>query len=67
MMSGVPEQMPSPQYKSGLEALRQFLALCTFGLSQQKPLGSMFEPGVLAASPPDGPGGCARFSACPNS
>jgi len=37
--SGSPEHDPVPKYRSGLAVLRQFMAPCRLGLSQQKPLG----------------------------
>jgi len=57
LMSGTPVHIAVPQYRRGLDALRQFLELCVLGLSQQNPLGSMFELTVLAARLPSGPGG----------
>jgi len=56
-MSGTPVHVAVPQYRRGLDALRQFFELCVLGLSQQNPLGSMFELTVLAARLPSGPGG----------
>jgi len=56
-MSGVPGHVVSAQVRSGFPAFRQFFALCVDGLSQQKPLGSMFGPNVLSAVLPPCPGG----------
>lgn len=50
-MSGLPTHSARPRETSGLAALRQFLAPCTLGLSQQNLLGSMTDPAVLGARP----------------